>query len=171
MNKSRSRHHMMIDGAYISIEQVVGINPKGCYKLLSTSKVGKYSVVCKYREDNERYNRNGKMYYTPKRMTLSVQIMEGRNTIYQINAFNRNQSNNSINIVNNNEPTIILNDSDEYKKFTNLLDEILPKLDNFTKDFVDLTLEANKTQDLITSTPKCVGDIINAMDKQQLDLA
>ena len=168
MRQERLRCCEVIDKVMFNTESLENNSGRHTFKLLSSGNFDKrkYSVICKYKEYNEPYgDRHNGIQYSPIKYSSSVQI-KARNehgfvVTYEIACFSDSYLKHSItatynNQQNNSKTYNIVAGSVEFSEFEQVLDDLMPKLDEFSKNFIDYTLNAVLIKEIIKQTPDCI---------------
>lgn len=148
-------------------------NNRCSYKLITNTNVGEYGVVCKYKESNDSYKTSdGKITKgSPIHYIQTIQIRISKPfkqvEVYQISTSSRNPHINSVIRIKNGKPFVLRNDTFEWYRFENMVEETKRILPKTLIDYINLALEIIDTGEKIIKTPKCIKSISKNLDKLQ----
>ena len=169
MKQPRLSMSKIINGAMFNIVLLENCDGRHILKLLSKVKKGKCYVSCKYKEFNEVSGiKDGVTTYTSVRYAQSAQIKDinsrGDIAIYDMLLIGGSSRLSGISATFNNIHYKIMPGSTEFYEFENFLKNLMPKLDDFSRNFIDCMIDAILTREPLNQTPKYVEDIVNIIN-------
>ena len=177
MKKFRTRKSAFVNNTLFKSELLD--DGRHIYKLITTTNVDKYEVICKYKEENERSNvKDSVINYTQISYIQNIQIEtrddQNQQIIYQIISSSRRPLLNAILRVKNGQSINIKKGSLEYKKLELILEDLKSLMSNCLVEYITLAVNVVENKYRIKKTPKCISMIQNYLDdledKKTLDI-
>ena len=154
-----------VDDVLFKIESSNPKDEKKVFSLISYTQKGDYSVICKYKEIEDKSIVKGNKYnYACSKYLQEVQINPvkkiGSDGIYHISISSHRPFSNFITVTRGANCIKIDKNNYELRLLEYILNKLENKLDKFSLDFINLALETIKTDARIKQTPKCINDAI-----------